>query len=297
MKCLKKSLSTSLLLLFLVVFYARAQRLPQIDAERAMAYLTAQTDLGPRNPGSKGHTAGRDYLFNELKKWADEVHLQPFTHKKIDMWNICGVFGEGEKPVLLCAHWDTRPFADHDPDPANRKTPILGANDGASGVAVLLEIARQLHEAPLPYPVVIVLFDGEDYGRNTNEMFLGSTYYAKNPIPSKPRFAILLDMVGDADLSIPIEPFSQQAAPALVKAIWETAREIGADAFSTKLGPAILDDHIPLIKAGIPAVDIIDFSYPPWHTIADTPDKCSAQSLKTVGDVTLRFLFTRVSPP
>ena len=297
MKCLKKILSASLLLLLWAGLDARAQRIPQIDADRAMAYLTAQTDLGPRNPGSKGHAAGRDYLLNELKKWADEVQLQPFTHKKIQMWNIAAVFGEGEKPVLLCAHWDTRPFAEHDPTPANRKTPILGANDGASGVAVLLEIARQLHETPLPYPVVIVLFDGEDYGRTTAEMFLGSTHYAKNPIPSKPRFAILLDMVGDADLSIPIEPFSQQAAPDLVKGVWETAHEIGADAFSTTIGPAVLDDHIPLIRAGIPAIDIIDFSYPYWHTIADTPDKCSPQSLKTVGDVTLRYLFTRVSPP
>ena len=297
MKCLKKILSAFLLLLLWAGFDARAQRIPQVDADRAMAYLTAQTDLGPRNPGSKGHAAGRDYLLNELKKWADDAYLQPFTHKKIQMWNIVAVFGEGEKPVLLCAHWDTRPFAEHDPTPANRKTPILGANDGASGVAVLLEIARQLHETPLPYPVVIVLFDGEDYGRTTAEMFLGSTHYAKNPVPSKPRFAILLDMVGDADLSIPIEPFSQQAAPDLVKGVWETAHEIGADAFSTQIGQAVLDDHIPLIKAGIPAIDIIDFSYPYWHTIADTPDKCSPQSLKTVGDVTLRYLFTRVSPP
>ncbi len=295
--CLKKSLSAILALFLWAGFHTRAQQIPQIDADRAMAYLTAQTDLGPRNPGSDGHKAGRDYLAAELKKWADEVHLQPFTHKKIEMWNIAATFGEGENPVLLCAHWDTRPFAEHDPKKENRKTPILGANDGASGVAVLLEMARQFHAAPLPYPVVIVLFDGEDYGPTTDEMFLGSTYYAANPIPSKPRFAILLDMVGDADLSIPVEPFSYRAAPELVKGVWKTAHEIGADAFVERMGPAILDDHIPLIKAGIPAIDIIDFSYPHWHTIADTPDKCSAQSLKTVGDVVLRYLFTRVSPP
>ena len=279
----------------IAAFVAEAQRIPEIDAEKAMQFLTAQTDLGPRYPGSEAHIATRDLLAAELKKSAGNAQLQPFERNGVQMWNIMAHFGEPVEPVLLCAHWDTRPIADHDPDPTRRGEPILGANDGASGVAVLLEIARQLAQTAPPVPVVIVLFDGEDVGPEVDNMFLGSAHYAANPIPVKPRFAVLLDMVGDADLSIPVEPISYRYAPSLVRAIWQTAREMNADAFTERFGQAVLDDHVPLNQAGIPAVNIIDFTYPHWHTLADTPDKCSPQSLKTVGDVVLRFLFTRAA--
>ncbi len=192
---------------------------------------------------------------------------------------------------MLCAHWDTRPFADKDPNLDNRDKPIPGANDGASGVAALIELARVFDIVAPPVPIVFVLFDGEDWGKTTANMFHGSRYYARNITPAKPRYAILLDMVGDADLSIPIEPTSMKAAPELMRDLWTTAQDMGVTQFSARTGPAISDDHLLLIKGGIPAIDLIDFDYAPWHTLEDTPDKCSAESLQAVGSVLAAYIY------
>ena len=276
---------------------ADAQALPTFNGELAMIALRRQVAIGPRVPGTDTHVETRDYLVEQLGVFADDVQLQSFTitdgGRDIPMHNVIATFGNAtESPVLLCAHWDTRPFADRDPNPDNRDTPIPGANDGASGVAVLIELARVFDIVAPPVPVVIVLFDGEDWGKTTANMFHGSRYYARNLIPARPRWAILLDMVGDADLSIPVEPTSLQAAPDIVRGVWATAQDMGVTQFSPRTGPAISDDHVLLIKAGIPAIDIIDFSYPPWHTVEDTPDKCSSESLDAVGSVIARYIYT-----
>ena len=267
------------------------------NAKRAFAYLEKQCEFGPRVPGTTAHQETQAYLVTELEKYADEVAVQPFEFRGQDrtvrMNNILARFGEdsGAK-MLLAAHWDTRPFADRDPDPANRNTPILGANDAASGVAVLLEIARVLKSKPPPIEVIIVLFDGEDYGRTVSTMFLGSTHFAQNMGRWKADFGILLDMVGDQSLELPMEGYSWNAARDLTEAIWQRAAELGLPAFQRRLGPAIMDDHLPLIQAGVPTINIIDFDYPYWHTVADTPDKCSAESLEIVGRLALDIIYS-----
>ena len=267
------------------------------NAKSAFAYLEKQCEFGPRVPGTTAHKETQAYLFTELKRYADEVVLQPFEFRDRDrtvrMNNILARFAKdsGEK-VLLAAHWDTRPFADRDPDPANRNTPILGANDAASGVAVLLEVARVLKSKPPPIEVIIVLFDGEDYGRTVSTMFLGSTHFAQNMGRWKADFGILLDMVGDRTLELPMERYSWNAARDLTEAIWRRAEELGLPAFQRRLGPAIMDDHLPLIQSGVPTIDIIDFNYPHWHTVEDTPDKCSAESLDIVGRLVLDIIYS-----
>ncbi|MBM3216142.1 M28 family peptidase [Candidatus Poribacteria bacterium] len=271
-----------------------AQSIPRIDGARAMDHLRKQVAFGPRVPGTASHERTRTYLVDTLRQFASKVSVQSFRHGDVAMSNVVASFGTGSEPgLLLCAHWDTRPFADQEKDPARAKRPIPGANDGASGVAVLLEIARSLHDVPPPVPVAIVLFDGEDWGKTSDEMFLGSKHYAKNPLPWKPRRGILLDMVGDADLSIPVEIHSWDAAAEMVRAVWDVAESMGVKEFRREAGGAILDDHVPLIAAGIPTINLIDFDYPHWHTLADTPDKCSADSLRKVGDVVLRYLHTQ----
>ncbi len=278
---------------------------PIFDANRAFKYLQTQCDFGPRPAGSTAHRQTRDYLLSELKKFAREVVAQNFTYQSangiLDLTNIIAIFGSAKadptpvrtEKILLAAHWDTRPFADRDPDPEKRHLHILGANDGASGVAVLLELARAFQAKPPNTQVIIVLFDGEDYGRTTDEMLLGSRYFASN-IDDKwrPDYGILIDMVGDRDLDIYIEYFSKVAAPDVVDKVWRLARKLGLEGIYDEVGRSILDDHVPLIEVGIKCIDIIDFNYPYWHSVEDTPDKCSPKSLETVGRLLLELIYS-----
>ncbi len=273
------------------------------DSNRAFDLLKKQCEFGPRPPDSEAHRKTRDYLFTELKKYTDTVTLQPYTYevdtiddppqrKMLHMNNIIAEFGSSHsETLLLAAHWDTRPCADRDPDPDSQREPIIGANDGASGVAVLLEIARILKATPPPRRVIIILFDGEDYGKTSDQMFMGSRYFAKNMGKWKPDYGILLDMIGDKDLQIPIERFSWDANPEFALAIWQRAEKLGLAPFQRKLGYRIMDDHVPLIKAGIPMVNIIDFDYPHWHTLEDTVDKCSPKSLEVVGRLVVNIIY------
>lgn len=266
------------------------------NGENAFKYLLAQCDFGPRYPGSDAHELTKKYLIAELEKYAKSVETQEFTqnvrNSKLHLTNIIAEFnGQDGETIMLAAHWDTRPIADHDPDPEKRDTPIIGANDGASGVAVLLEIARVLSLKSPKKRVLIVLFDGEDYGKGIYEMVLGSRYFADHMNNWKPDWGILLDMIGDKNLEIPIEPNSSRAAPDLVKQIWDKARELNLKPFQPRYGPAIYDDHIPMIEAGVPFVDLIDFDYPYWHTLEDTSDKCSADSLEIVGRLVLSLIY------
>ncbi len=273
------------------------------DSNRAFDILKKQCEFGPRPPGSEAHRKTRDYLFTELKKYADSVTLQPYTsvvdtvddppqRKKLHMNNIIAEFGVGhDETLLLAAHWDTRPCADQDPKLENQREPIIGANDGASGVAVLLEIARILKQTPPPKRIIIILFDGEDYGKTTDQMFLGSRYFAKNMGKWRPDYGILLDMIGDKDLEIPKEQFSWTANPEFMERIWKRANKLGLAPFKDRAGPAVMDDHVPLIRAGIPMVNIIDFDYPHWHTLEDTVDKCSPKSLEIVGRLVVSIIY------
>ena len=271
------------------------------DADLAFTQLEKQLGFGPRNPGSPGHRKAKEYLVAELAKYADSVEEQDFLFKddgvEIPMTNILAVIrsqdgrGDGEK-VMLGAHWDTRPFADQDPDPANRNIPIMGANDGASGVAVLLEVARVLSTKKPPREIIIALFDGEDYGINLDKFFIGSRYLAQDMGEYRPDYGILVDMVGDKNLNIFKEVSSQLAAPEIVEKVWSAAAKLGYDEFHPEVKHRILDDHISFLNVGIKFIDIIDFDYRYWHTLQDTIDKVDAKSLKIVGDVLLEVIYS-----
>lgn len=264
---------------------------PAFDGRRAFADLEKQVSFGPRVPGTPEHLRCRDWLISELQKSADRVEVQPFTRvvngKGLRMYNIFGIFNENaSKRIMLSAHWDTRPTADEELDPANRRKPILGANDGASGVAVLLELARQFKQRRPEVGVIIAFWDGEDYGPDINNMLMGSRYFARNMGRLRPDYGILLDMIGDRDLQIYKETNSVYAASDLVDRVWRTAEQLGyRQQFPNAVKYTIMDDHVPLIEAGVPCIVLIDFDYPYWHTLQDTVDKCSPQSLQIVGEV------------
>ena len=253
------------------------------DGTRALSDVLTQAAFGPRTPGSEGHTRIRAWLQSELESAGWIVQVQQTERMGHPIFNISARRNADPPQIILGAHYDTRFFADNDPDPAKRGEPVIGANDGASGVAVLLELARSLPKDTVP--VWLVFFDTEDQGRIAGwDWILGSRAFA-GEIKIAPRAVVIVDMIGDADLNIHLEKNSNTAIRA---AIWSTAEELGyGNVFINQEKYSMEDDHTPFLEAGIPAVDIIDFDYPYWHTTQDTPDKVSAQSLQAVGE-TLR---------
>lgn len=295
-----------LLPIFLVLFYSvnrATESVPSFDKRSAFAYLEAQCAFGPRVPGSDAHLRCRDYFVKTLSEFTEKVETQPFQLsfgrpvKNVEAFNIIAKFRpELNDRIILCAHWDSRPWADEDPDPKLHSTPVLGANDGASGVAVLLEMARIFHAQPPPVGVDIVLLDGEDAGDegNTWSWARGAQYFAgRLSEKDYPRFVVLLDMIGDRDLTILQEAYSLEYSRALLTKIWEIAAALKVESFVPERGPAVMDDHIPFLQLRIPAVDLLDLDYPYWHTSQDTPDKCSPDSLEDVGRVLLQLIYTR----
>jgi len=281
---------------------------PNFDKGNAFRYLVEQCEFGPRNPDSNGYKQCLVYLQKTLSGFADTILLQPFVlddlvnEKSYDLTNIIARFKVGDpQQLLIGAHWDTRPWADEDPDTEKRNDPIIGANDGASGVAVFLELARILNASPPPIGITLVLFDGEDMGRSgTPKSYAqGSLAFAKDLPIEKPDEAIILDMIGDAELHIPIERNSYRQNRQLVKKLWSLAKVLSLDAFESRIVYTLYDDHVPLwVEAKIPAVDIIDFNYPNsyanyWHTTQDLPENCSAESLGQVGTLLVHYIYGR----
>lgn len=272
---------------------------PRFDEARAFADLEAQVGFGPRFPGSPGHEACRPWLVERLRAaggtvseqaFADTVYGRPYL-----LTNVRARFGPRTGPwIVLGAHWDTRAKADQDPDPAKRELPVLGANDGASGVAVLLEVARVLGETPPPVGVEIVFFDGEDLGEGGDvEGFCrGSRRYVRELSHPRPQLAIIADMVGDKDLALYYEQNSLNAARNIVERIWSGAGKVNAPAFIPDARHNVYDDHAPFIEAGIPGVDIIDFDYPAWHTAGDDLTQVAPGSLGQVGRTLLWYVYT-----
>ncbi|MFC1551801.1 M28 family peptidase [Candidatus Latescibacterota bacterium] len=272
---------------------------PPFDGSHAFDYLSRQVSFGPRIPGTDAHAETADWILSVLRGQTSTVSFQPFTGisdgAETGMKNILASFyPEKSGRILLCAHWDSRPHADRDPDPSKRMEPVPGANDGASGVAVLLVIAEIIAETEPLMGVDIVFFDGEDGGEygNNNSWLLGSRHFAKMmPSTYRPDFAVLLDMIGDKDLSLSRDYYSTNSAPLLWGKIVSHAASLGIPVSAETIG--VLDDHVPLIERGIRAVDLIDFDYPSWHTVADTPDKCSPESLGKIGGLLLKLLYEK----
>lgn len=261
------------------------------DGERAYADVITQVDFGPRIPGSEGHARIIEWISAELTDAGWLVDLQNASLMDQPIVNVVGKRAEtierGRPWIIIGAHYDTRIYADHDPDPDNHRLPVPGANDGASGVAVLLELARSL-PVDLHPQVWLVFFDAEDNGRIPGwDWILGSRAFV-GLLNDHPDAAVIVDMIGDKDLNIHYEKNSD---PELSRILWEQAHLLGYDwAFIQEPRYRILDDHIPFLEAGIPAVDIIDFDYPYWHTVEDTPDKVSPDSLMAVGDTLWHWL-------
>ncbi len=278
-----------------------------IDGDRAYGYLKKICAIGPRPAGSAANTRQRQMVAEHWKKLGGKVREQPFngidpvSKAPVEMANLIGSWSpDRAERVLLGVHYDTRPFPDEDPDPANRKKPFIGANDGASGVALLMEIAHHLADSPTPWGIDLVLFDGEElvYGGGndqTGDYFLGSKFFARayaEGDKAKARYSagLVLDMVGDRDLAIDREPYSMEFAPALVRDVWSVAKSLRVSQFRDRQGRAVYDDHLPLNNAGIPSIDIIDFDYRYWHTARDLPEHCSGASLAQVGKVVTAWL-------
>lgn len=296
------------------------QTRPAFDRTRAFADLEQQCQFGARVPGSQAHRQCLDWLAQQLQQSAQTVVRQDWSAETpfggpYDFTNLIGYYpGDSSDPIMLGAHWDCRPEADQDPDPALRNEPVMGANDGASGVAVLLEIARGLADNDNRPPVLIAFFDAEDSGTYNTSNFphngwaLGSQYMAQNwpqQLPA-PDHVIVVDLVGqDTEhndrLGTPggsndrpdfkLEGHSLESAPLVVDRIWSIAENAGHDAFERTTRGRVTDDHLPFIEAGIRAVDIIDLPVPEWHTADDTPEHCSADSLYQVGDTLLRYIY------
>lgn len=262
------------------------------DSASAWSYLVKQVDFGPRKPGTKAHVACRDWIEDEMKKSCDNVRLQPFDHiwsinqTRIPMWNIIGEQDYASSPVkiALFAHWDTRPTADQESDPVRRAQPIPGADDGASGVAELLELMKEMKGKHPGIGVLYVMIDGEDLGPGEEEMYLGADYFAAHMPDPKPDYGILLDMIGGVNVRIPKELNSINGAGTLTKLLFEHAANMGlGQTFPDQPGIYVDDDHLPIMRAGVPTIDLIDLTYPQWHTLDDTPAHCSPDSLGKVG--------------
>jgi hypothetical protein len=276
----------------------RGTGIGEFKADAAFKYIHAQMAFGPRIPNTDGHHKTGDWILERLKQTADSVEVQNFEHvtvagQTLKLRNLVGHFRPDQPDrVLFLAHWDTRPKADKSPNLADQQKPVPGANDGASGVALLLGVADALKLKAPNVGVDLLFVDGEDYGDfsagKDQDVLLGSRYYAAHLPAVKPLFAVLFDMVADADLQIFQEEYSVANAPEVVQRVWTRADELGfGKIFRPTVGYALVDDHVPLQKAGIRAIDVIDFDFPAHHTTEDTEDKVSAKSLGIVGEVAL----------
>jgi len=260
------------------------------DGGKAMEFARDQMDFGPRPTGSEAGRLTGAYIARRLAEFGWQVEEQPFEYLDTPARNILAARGEGSL-ILLGAHYDTRRRADRDPiDPTQ---PVPGANDGASGVAVLLELARVLNVEATGHRIQLAFFDAEDNGRLDGWDWIAGSRYMADHLQENPSLMVLVDMIGDADQQIYWESNSD---PALRERLWTIAAELGyGDHFVPQVKHTMLDDHVPFLQRGIPAVDIIDFDYPYWHTTEDTIDKISAASLERVGR-TLQVWLERGAP-
>jgi len=289
--------------------------IPAFNKDSAYSYVVKQLAFGPRVPGTSAHEKCAEYMTAKLQSWSKDVYVQKhrmaaFNGKVLEGKNIIASWKpELKNRILLCAHWDSRPWADHDPDPKNRRKPVDAANDGASGVGILMEVARQFSLKEPAIGVDIILFDLEDYGPPQDESVgedkwwgLGSQYWAQNP--HKPgysaRYGILLDMVGAPGATFLLEGFSKENAGDVQQKVWDIANRIGYSSyFRYEKGTYVTDDHLPIMKyLNIPVVDMIHLDkttesgfYAYWHTTHDNLAAIDASTLKAVGQTLLTVAY------
>ncbi|MFQ6008849.1 MAG: M28 family peptidase, partial [Candidatus Zixiibacteriota bacterium] len=275
---------------------------PPFDGRRAYQYLIQQVAFGPRVPGSEASAECRKFMLTHFVKLGGDIDSQvftfsdPYSQTEIKMVNLIARFNAAitkSDRVILMAHYDCRPRTDYAHNRELKDMPIDGANDGASGVAVLMELANLFTQQTPPVAVDLVLVDGEDWGKvGDNEYYLlGSKEFVRHNIRGKYRFGVVIDMVGDSSQEIYREGYSEQFYRSLNDMIWRAAGRLGIASFRDSVKHSIIDDHLSLNSVGVPAVCLIDFDYPYWHTEFDTPDKCSAASLANVGQVLVEIIY------
>jgi hypothetical protein len=284
------------------------------NADSAWSYTQQQVNFGPRVPGTPGAVKAGDWIVAMMKQRADTVIEQRWVHKtakgdSLPLRNVLARFNpKATQRILYVTHWDTRPTADSDPVLGNRNTPILGANDGAAGVGLFIALGDALKKVPPTVGVDLLFVDGEDYGKSFDppyvDVLLGSQYFAEHlPSPDyRPMFGVLWDMIADKDLNILQEAKSVTAAPEVVSRVWQKAAELGySKYFIAQVGSDVIDDHVPFIERGMRMIDVIDYDYGPptatggadpsyHHTLGDTMEHISKQSLQIVGDVALALI-------
>lgn len=320
---LLRMLGTSLFLLLAATGCDTVERFrgakTAFSGDSALAYAQVQVDFGPRVPGTEGHRRAGDWIVAQMRARADSVEVQSWTHVtqsgvSLPMRNIIArIRPDAAQRVLFLAHWDTRPTADSDRNLGARQRPIPGANDGASGVGLLVALADALKKTPPSVGVDLLFVDGEDYGAfeawedttKNKDVLIGSRHFA-NTMPStyRPMYGVLFDMIGDRSLQIYQESHSVSAAPEVVARVWTAAKELGYGTyFIAEVRGPVTDDHLPLIRKGLRVIDVIDYDYCSdggtncgfdernlHHTMQDTMDKLSARSLQIVGDVALTLV-------
>jgi glutaminyl-peptide cyclotransferase len=275
-------------------------RVKEFDGPSAFRYVETQVGFGPRIPGTEAHRKMDAWLDSLLRARADTLIVQRWKHvtlrgDTLPLVNFLARYQPAaEKRILFLAHWDSRPHADG-PNSKDSSAAVPGANDGGSGVALLLGITDVLERTPSGVGVDLLFVDGEDYGdftKTPQDVLIGSKYYAAHQAPGpKPMYAVLFDLVADKELQIYQEGNSLVGAPEVVSLVWDTAKELGlGGTFISSPRHTLIDDHLELQKAGLRAIDVVDFDYPYWHTPDDTVDKVSAQSLQIVGDVALALI-------
>ena len=289
-----------LLCLGLAVAVASCDRQPEagkFDGEAALRYAKAQVDFGPRVPGTPAAQRAGDWIIEQMRARADTVIVQSWTHvtqdgKQLPMRNIIARYKPSATDrVLYVTHWDSRPVSDQEENLGLRQMPVPGANDGASGVGLFVALGDALKKTPPTSGVDLLFVDGEDWGEFDDKLadvLIGATYFSRNPPDSgyRPIFGVLWDMIGDKDLRLLKEGYSVQGAPEVVERVWKTAAELGHDdVFVNEEMGGITDDHVPLLRAGLRVIDVIDIEYPHHHRTTDTIDKISARSLSIVGEV------------
>jgi glutaminyl-peptide cyclotransferase len=280
-----------------------ARKAGPFDGERAVAYVSAICELGPRVSGSEAMAKQQELVQKHFEKNAATVTFQKFDGrqpsqaKAVPMANLIASWHPDRKTrVIVCGHYDTRPIADQEPNVRDWTKPFASANDGASSVAFLMELSQHVKDLKTEVGIDFVLFDGEEWihDRTRDKFFLGSDHFAAEYKKAKagPRHkaAVNLDLFAGKGATYPVEENSRLLAGPLCEDFWKLAAELGVTSFRWEQGPEVLDDHIALNRAGIPAIDVIDFDYPHWHRLSDTPDKCSAESMANVAKVLMAWL-------